>query len=98
MYADLASDGDQTRDCRDTMDEYSNGCGGAAHKGRPMVVCTQYLGDDLDIEAIHPSQWKIIKGSGRGTDLWLQVLSVWTLVQGPRPTFISSELGKWVKV
>ena len=28
---------------------------------RPMVACTQYSGDDLDIRAIHPSQWKTTK-------------------------------------
>ena len=28
---------------------------------RPMAACTQYLGDDLDTKAIHPSQWKTTK-------------------------------------
>ena len=28
---------------------------------RPMAACARYSGSDVDIEAIHPSQWKMIK-------------------------------------
>ena len=30
-------------------------------RDRPMAACTQYLGDDLEVGAIHPSRWKMTK-------------------------------------
>ena len=33
---------------------------------RPVAACTRYSGDDLDIEAIHPSQQKMTKRQQTG--------------------------------
>ena len=36
---------------------------------RTVVACMRYSGDDLDIEAIHPSQWKTIKKKADGDQI-----------------------------
>ena len=54
-------DGDHTRRHGNTTDLYSDDYGTTADGDRPMVACTQYLGDDLDIKVIHPSQQKMTK-------------------------------------
>ena len=33
---------------------------------RPVAICIRYSGDDLDIKAIHPFQWKTTERQWRG--------------------------------
>ena len=58
MFTHPAMDENQTRGRGYMTDGYSNGRRGATNKDRLVATCTQYLDDDLDIEAIHPSQRK----------------------------------------
>ena len=47
-------------------DRYSDGLRMQQTGDRPMVACTQYPGDKLDIRAIHPSQCKTTKRQRMG--------------------------------
>ena len=68
VYTHPTADRDQTRGCGDTVD--------GAHQIRDRLVaaCTRYLGEDLDIEVLHPSQWKKTKRQR----MWNRLMAVGT--------------------